>query len=358
MTRWRQRDPEQWLNPQIASHSWRHKWCKCATWTSDSGKSWPPRNKARASSPTGGDNHNQDCPGPILGAPTPRVYRTPSAGTHGELERWPPTADDWGQTDPRQNSTTLWRQAWWHQAIPRGLHHVLWKFPTVLPKCPSLMIPFLTSHLEGDTEDWWVHLRDDYWYIPPEPKFDATVAEINDYDAGPRYRYPSWEDFIDIFCEQFRDPAIELVHEKRMGELRMNNNPTHIYFRKLKREAKLANQLDDESDRGTLVRAVCKGIPSGYAHIIANIGIGVPRTYLEWKHHILQMYDKHRSNGFSTRPKESSNTPTSDCPQGTKKPLLWNTRLVHSGYMYSRCVCVFVLTIYSSRTSDTWILLY
>lgn len=22
---------------------------------------------------------------------------------------------------------------------------------------PSLMIPFLTSHLEGDAEDWWVH---------------------------------------------------------------------------------------------------------------------------------------------------------------------------------------------------------
>lgn len=50
---------------------------------------------------------------------------------------------------------------------------------------PSLMIIFLTSHLEGDTQDWWVHLRDDYWYVPPEPDHDATEDEIADYDVGP-----------------------------------------------------------------------------------------------------------------------------------------------------------------------------
>ncbi len=37
---------------------------------------------------------------------------------------------------------------------------------------------------------------------------------------------------------------------------------------------------------------------------------------------------------------------------------LWNTRLVCSGYMYSWCVCIFVLAIHGSRTSDTSILLY
>ncbi len=40
--------------------------------------------------------------------------------------------------------------------------------------------------------------------------------------------------------EQFRDPAIELVHEKKMGKLRMTG-PAYLFFRQMEREAKLAN---------------------------------------------------------------------------------------------------------------------
>ncbi len=121
---------------------------------------------------------------------------------------------------------------------------------------PSLMIPFLTSHLEGEAEDWWVHLRDKYSYVPPEPDYGATNAEIADYDAGPCYRYPDWTTYVKIFREQFRNPAIELVHKKRMGEIKMGTDPAHVYFRKLKRGAKLANQLTNQMEHGNLVKAV------------------------------------------------------------------------------------------------------
>lgn len=72
----------------------------------------------------------------------------------------------------------------------------------------------------------------------------------------------------------------------------MNNNLAHLYFRKLEQEAKLANQLSNKTDCGALVRAVRKGIPTSYAHMIANIGFRIPRTYPQWKQCILQMYDE------------------------------------------------------------------
>ncbi len=40
--------------------------------------------------------------------------------------------------------------------------------------------------------------------------------------------------------EQFRNPAIEEVHEKRMNELCMGNDPATTYFQKLEVEVKLA----------------------------------------------------------------------------------------------------------------------
>ncbi len=69
------------------------------------------------------------------------------------------------------------------------------------------MIVFTTSHLEGDAQNWWVHLREDYWYIPP---FNGSVE---DRMAGPQYQYLSWEEFCEIFHEQFWDPATEEMHE-------------------------------------------------------------------------------------------------------------------------------------------------
>ncbi len=88
------------------------------------------------------------------------------------------------------------------------------------------------------------------------------------------------------------DPMIEEVHEKEMGELKMSNQPAHVYFCKLERLAKLANCHDDETEWSVLVCAVHSGIPPGYTSIIANIGIGVPRMYPEWKERIILMYEQ------------------------------------------------------------------
>ncbi len=65
----------------------------------------------------------------------------------------------------------------------------------------------------------------------------------------------------------------------------------------MEREAKLANRLDDQSERGVLVEAVRKGIPRDYSCIIANIGFGIPRTYPEWKARIITMYKERTKDG-------------------------------------------------------------
>ncbi len=91
--------------------------------------------------------------------------------------------------------------------------------------------------------------------------------------------------------EQFRDPAIELVHERKMGEIRMTG-PAYQFFRQLEREAKLANRLDDQSERSVIIQAIRKGIPRDYSRTISNIGFGIPRTYTKWKTRILTMYEE------------------------------------------------------------------
>ncbi|PBK89744.1 hypothetical protein ARMGADRAFT_1083206 [Armillaria gallica] len=98
---------------------------------------------------------------------------------------------------------------------------------------PSRTIVLLTSLLEGDTEDWWVHKRPDYWHVP---RWNDA-----DFDQGPRYRYPNWATFIREFHEEFRDAAVEETHERKMGEIKMAGKTATKFFREIEREAKLAN---------------------------------------------------------------------------------------------------------------------
>ncbi|PBL04535.1 hypothetical protein ARMGADRAFT_1070980 [Armillaria gallica] len=147
---------------------------------------------------------------------------------------------------------------------------------------PSRTIVLLTSLLEGDAEDWWVHKRPDYWHIPHWN--DA------DFNQGPRYRYPDWVTFIWEFHEEFRDAAVEETHERKMGEIKMAGKTATKFFREIEREAKLANRREDTGPCGTMVRAVRQGIPGSYARIIANIGLGVPQDYDDWKERVIQMY--------------------------------------------------------------------
>ncbi len=81
-----------------------------------------------------------------------------------------------------------------------------------------------------------------------------------------------------------------------MGELRMTG-PAYLFFRKMEREAKLANRLSDQGPRSVLVEAVRKGIPHDYSRIIADIGFAIPRNYPKWKTHVLTMYKERTKDG-------------------------------------------------------------
>ncbi len=116
------------------------------------------------------------------------------------------------------------------------------------------------------------------------------------FNGGRRYRFPEWEEFTWEIRRQFRDPAIELVHEKKMGELCMTG-PAYLFFRQMEREAKLANRLNDQSERSILVEAVRKGIPRSYSRIIADIGFAIPWTYSEWKTRVITMYEERTKDG-------------------------------------------------------------
>ncbi len=144
----------------------------------------------------------------------------------------------------------------------------------------SLMIVSAASLLEGVAQDWWVDHRETYLYTPDPADDDDDLV---------RYRYPEWTTFCELIRERFRDPAVEEVHEKRMGELKMTGTAVQ-FFQKLEREAKLAALLHDTGPRGTMVRAVRQGVPTYYTRLITSLGFGIPVSYAGWKERILQMY--------------------------------------------------------------------
>ncbi len=109
---------------------------------------------------------------------------------------------------------------------------------------PSLMIVCATSLFIKHARDWWTHRREDFW-----------VHDHRD-PAGPRYRYPHWDEFVREFKATFRDPACEEQHEKTMKTMKMGSDPATVFFQKLEREAKLAGRRDNTDRRGTMVAAV------------------------------------------------------------------------------------------------------
>ncbi|PBK62296.1 hypothetical protein ARMSODRAFT_980764 [Armillaria solidipes] len=86
---------------------------------------------------------------------------------------------------------------------------------------PSLMVTFAASHLEGPAKDWWVYARADFW------------APDQWGNENARFRLPNFEEFVGLLTAQFRDPAIEEVHEKKMYELRMGNGAATTYFQEI-----------------------------------------------------------------------------------------------------------------------------
>ncbi|SJL06745.1 uncharacterized protein ARMOST_10087 [Armillaria ostoyae] len=148
----------------------------------------------------------------------------------------------------------------------------------------SQMVPFAASYFEGPAKEWWVYKRPEFW------------ANDDDDPVSARFRYPTWLEFISILTAQFRDPTVEIVHKRKMFEVRMGKNPASQFFYELEKEAKLAGRRNDETKRGTLVAAIRRGLPKPYTTMIANIGRDIPQTYPDWKARILVMYDKRQKN--------------------------------------------------------------
>ncbi len=90
---------------------------------------------------------------------------------------------------------------------------------------PALMVVFTTLLFRGPAKDWWVHLWDEYDYNPGTNEAEEDEEEDAPFNGGPRYRFLDWAKFTSLVREQFQDLAIELVHKKKMGELRMTDPP-------------------------------------------------------------------------------------------------------------------------------------
>ncbi|PBK62838.1 hypothetical protein ARMSODRAFT_895266 [Armillaria solidipes] len=135
-----------------------------------------------------------------------------------------------------------------------------------------------------------------------------TTSPIN--TAPPRFRYPTWGEFINTVNTQFRDPAVEEVHEHKMFDLRMGNNPATKYFQKLEEEAIQAGRRNKTGPRDLMVRAIRLRVPSDYTSFIANHGENIPTDYDSWKARICAMYEERQKNSSSGKP--MSNAPPRD----------------------------------------------
>lgn len=139
----------------------------------------------------------------------------------------------------------------------------------------SQKVAFASSLFAGHAKDWWVYKRPDY--------FDPVLR---------RTRLPNWGQFGDQIRSQFANPAVEQTHEKRMMELRMGNGPATTFFQNLEIQAKLAGLADADGRQEKKVLAMRLGIPQSYTCTIINQGIGMPKTYPEWKARVLDLYEE------------------------------------------------------------------
>ncbi|SJL16255.1 uncharacterized protein ARMOST_19775 [Armillaria ostoyae] len=193
---------------------------------------------------------------------------------------------------------------------------------------PSHMIPFATSLFDGAAKTWWVHERLKYWS-----------------GAGPaphRFRYPTWEEFINNVNEQFRDPAAMEVQEKKMFELRMGSGPATTFFQELEVLATKAGRRHDVDARGLMVKATRLGIPSYYTNTITGQGRDIPGDYDEWKARIILMYEERQKNWAfhqaagnprDNRPTKGTTTATSHtkADDATSLPMPKTSSSGHSG---------------------------
>ncbi len=161
--------------------------------------------------------------------PRPPNYNPPELGPLGE---WPaePPAPFLGMKPTFERPAKFKGE---HDDIDRFLGDCTTYFELfrhIFAGVPSLMVVSAASPLEGIAQDWWVHQRETYLYAP-DPDDDT-----DDLGTIP---IPWLDSLLRAHQRMIRDLAVEEVHEKRMGELKMTGTAIH-FFQRLEREAKLA----------------------------------------------------------------------------------------------------------------------
>ncbi len=228
--------------------------------------------------------------------PTRRLPRTPGNGTLWYLPRRPPTTHERRQALAHGKAPVLRGRPRRHRTVPRGLQDLLRGLPIPIPKPPR-------SH--GGLRVLTTQGRSAGLVGPPQrrvrlhPRRNRGLRRRRPRRAVQRRKpvqIPGLDRVRSASQGTVPRPRIELVHEKNMGELRMTG-PAYLFFRRMEREAKLANRLDDQGPRSVLVEAVRKGIPRDYSRIIADIGFAIPDTYAEWKRRITTMYEERTKDG-------------------------------------------------------------
>ncbi|SJL10460.1 uncharacterized protein ARMOST_13846 [Armillaria ostoyae] len=134
-------------------------------------------------------------------------------------------------------------------------------------------VAFAFSYFEGRAKDWWT----------------LQLAELYSTSRG-KYRFPTWYAFKQAIEEKFKDPSVKDKQKVTMYALCMTGSMTTTeYFQEVEKFTKKARLWSDINDRGHMVTALCQGVPASYTSMIANIRIGIPVGYDQWKDHIETM---------------------------------------------------------------------
>ncbi|PBK68976.1 hypothetical protein ARMSODRAFT_975294 [Armillaria solidipes] len=140
-------------------------------------------------------------------------------------------------------------------------------------------VTFASSYFEGRAKDWWT----------------LQLAELYSSSRG-KYRFPTWYAF------------------KEAGMT------TTEYFQELELLAKKARLQNDVDDREHMVTALRQGVPASYTTMIANIGVGIPVGYDQWREQIETMNEERWRKeaidavGSMYQPRPQQNTKSTPSP--------------------------------------------
>ncbi|PBK76314.1 hypothetical protein ARMSODRAFT_969054 [Armillaria solidipes] len=129
----------------------------------------------------------------------------------------------------------------------------------------------------------------------------------------------------------------------KLYALRMTKGmPATEYFQELETLAKKARLRNDVDDRGHMVTALQQGVPASYITMIANIGVGIPVGYNQWKERIITMNEERQRKEaidaiggiYQPRPQQSKGVPSTGAPKTTSSATTIPTKKTPTGTIY------------------------